>query len=81
MANDIKTSALIEKYLNYKLVVQERSEKTVDEYRLDLRSFFRFVIAQRNGIDTEGEEYAELSVESVDEEFVKPLPLLRSLSI
>lgn len=79
MANDIKTSALIEKYLNYKLVVQERSEKTVDEYRLDLRSFFRFIIAQRNGIDTEGDEFAELSIESVDEEFVKTVTSLEIL--
>ncbi|MBR7083387.1 MAG: site-specific integrase, partial [Clostridia bacterium] len=51
--NHIETSELIERYLQYKLVVQERSQKTVDEYRLDLRQFFRFLVAKRHCIDVE----------------------------
>ena len=69
--SNIETSELIERYLSYKLVVQERSQKTVDEYRLDLRQFFRFLIAKRDGIPTDGEEYENLSIEEVDGEFVK----------
>ncbi|MBO4354223.1 MAG: tyrosine recombinase XerC [Clostridia bacterium] len=69
--SNIETSELIERYLSYKLVVQERSQKTVDEYRLDLRQFFRFLIAKRDGIPTDGEEYDNLSIEEVDGEFVK----------
>ena len=73
MSNEkrIETSELIERYLSYKLVVQERSEKTVDEYRLDLRQFFRFLVAKKRKISTESDEYEELSIEEVDEEFVK----------
>ncbi len=69
--SNIETSELIERYLQYKLVVQERSQKTVDEYRLDLRQFFRFLIAKRRGIPTYSEEYDNISIEEVDEEFVK----------
>lgn len=73
MSNEkrIETSELIERYLSYKLVVQERSEKTVDEYRLDLRQFFRFVVAKRHGVMTDSDEYENLSIEEVDEAFVK----------
>ena len=69
--SNIETSELIERYLSYKLVVQERSQKTVDEYRLDLRQFFRFLIARRDGIPADSEEYENLSIEEVDGEFVK----------
>ena len=67
--NHIETSELIERYLQYKLVVQERSQKTVDEYRLDLRQFFRFLVAKRRHIDTESDEYENLSIEEVDADF------------
>ena len=69
--NNIETSELIERYLQYKLVVQERSEKTVDEYRLDLRQFFRFLIAKKRRIDTESDEYEKISIEEVDADFVR----------
>ena len=68
--NHIETSELIERYLQYKLVVQERSQKTVDEYRLDLRQFFRYLVAKKHHIDTESDEYEELSIEEVDADFV-----------
>ena len=68
-----ETSDLIEKFLTYKLVVQGRSEKTVSEYHLDLRLFFRYVIATRTGIDTEGEEFEKIDISIVDEEFVKSI--------
>ena len=73
MSNEgrVETSELIEKYLQYKLVVQERSEKTVDEYRLDLRQFFRFLVAKRHGLPTDGDEFEKISIEEVDADFVR----------
>ena len=73
MSNEtrIETSDLIERYLTYKLVIEGRSEKTVDEYRLDLRQFFRFIVAKRQKISPESEEYEQLSIAEVDGEFVK----------
>lgn len=69
--NHIETSELIERYLQYKLVVQERSQKTVDEYRLDLRQFFRFLVAKKHHIDADSDEYEKLSIEEVDADFVR----------
>lgn len=61
-----ETSELIERFLRYKLVIQGRSEKTVEEYHLDLRLFFRFIIAGRNGIDTAADEFDEIDISCVD---------------
>ena len=66
-----ETSDLIEKFLTYKLVVQGRSEKTIAEYNLDLRLFFRYIIATRNGIDLDGKEFDNIDISIVDEKFVK----------
>ena len=44
MAESVKiasdTSPVVERFLRYKLVVQGRSPKTVEEYRIDLHTFF-----------------------------------------
>ncbi|MBQ0124880.1 MAG: tyrosine recombinase XerC [Clostridiales bacterium] len=69
--NPIETSPLIEKYLTYKSAVQERTEKTVENYRVDLRVFFRYLVAKRHGIDPESDEGAEISIEEVDADFVR----------
>lgn len=73
MSNEerVETSELIEKYLQYKLVVQERSEKTVDEYRLDLRQFFRYLVARKHGLRPDSEECENISIAEVDADFVR----------
>ena len=38
------TSPVVERFLRYKLVIQGRSPKTVEEYRLDLHTFFVYQI-------------------------------------
>lgn len=71
-----ETSELIERFLRYKLVIQGRSPKTVEEYHLDLRLFFRFIIARRRGIDVESEEFNEIDISCVDEEFSRSIKTL-----
>ena len=44
------TSPVVERFLRYKLVVQGRSPKTVEEYRIDLHTFFSYLIATRAGL-------------------------------
>ena len=68
-----ETSPLIEKFLNYKLVIQGRSPKTVDEYHLDLRLFFRYIISRQNGISTSSEEFEKINISIVDERFVRTI--------
>ena len=42
-------SQIMREFAGYKLVIQGRSPRTVNEYMLDLRTFFRFLIAKRQG--------------------------------
>lgn len=71
-----ETSELIERFLRYKLVIQGRSPKTVDEYHLDLKLFFRFLIARKKRIDTESEGFDKIDVSCVDEEFSRGITTL-----
>ncbi len=62
---------IIQEFISYKSVIQGCSSKTVDEYVLDLKIFFKFLIASRCGISTDGEEFEEVSIDSVDLEMVQ----------
>jgi len=58
-------SSLIQEYAAYKRTIQGCSQKTVDEYLLDLRTFFRFLVARENEIDVESEEFTKLDVSGI----------------
>ena len=68
-----ETSPLLERFITYKLVIQGRSPKTVCEYHLDLRLFFRFIIATKNGTDVFSAVFEKIDISCVDEEFVKKI--------
>lgn len=59
----------VRNFISYKLTVQGRSQKTMDEYALDLRTFFRFLLAKRNGKDARSmsdEELEGINITNVD---------------
>ena len=58
-------SSLIQEYASYKLTLQGCSPKTVQEYLLDLRTFFRFLLARERDIDPQSEEFNQIDVSSV----------------
>ena len=58
-------------FKSYKLTIQNRSLKTVEEYLLDLDLFFRYVIASREGIELEGEKFDSINISNIDLDFVK----------
>lgn len=65
--------SLIRDFVSYKRTVQERSQKTVDEYALDLRTFFRYLLLKRSGTDPQNvtdEEFAAVDITGVDAELV-----------
>lgn len=64
-------SLLLRDFASYKLAIKGCSPKTVDEYMLDLRTFFRFIIADRNSIDPSSEEFEKISLKCVDAEFLR----------
>ena len=60
---------IVRNFVKYKLTVQGRSQKTMDEYALDLRTFFRFIVVRRHGGDARNmseEELAAVDITGVD---------------
>ena len=69
MAVEISTSEfsdIVQEFASYKLGIQGCSQKTVQEYLLDLRTFFRYLIAKERHIDPESDAFLELDVRCVD---------------
>ena len=73
---DYRTEApeIIRSFLNYHENIIGHSRKTVDEYYLDLRTFFRYMKLIRSGLprDTDLEE---ISIADVDLDFVRSVTL------
>ena len=66
-------SSLIQEYASYKLTLQGCSPKTVQEYLLDLRTFFRFLLARERDIDPASEEFNQIDVSSIGLERLKKI--------
>jgi len=64
---------IIEEFTSYKLTIQNRSLKTIEQYKIDLTLLFKYLKAFRNGIATEGEEFAKIDISDVDLEFVRSI--------
>lgn len=63
----------VRNFVSYKLTVQGRSQKTMDEYAIDLRTFFRFLSAQRQGIEPKSldeESFARIDISGIDMAFI-----------
>ena len=58
-------SSLIQEYASYKRSIQGCSQKTVDEYLLDLRTFFRYLVAREKDIPFRSEKFFELDISGV----------------
>ena len=62
---------LVRDFASYKSAIQNCSVKTVSEYLLDLRTFFRFLVADKQGISPESEEFIKIDIHEIDLEFIK----------
>ena len=62
---------ILREFASYKRVIQGRSIKTVDEYMLDLRTFFRYLKLERG----EGciEKFSEISIADINLDFIKQI--------
>ena len=72
-------SPVVERFLRYKLIIQGRSAQTVNEYRGDLHLFFSYLVATRSGMDPKDGCLDYVSIECVDDEFVKKVTTLEIL--
>ncbi len=63
---------IVQKYLNYKRSVQNRSPKTVFQYYHDLRTYGRFLLLKRHKSDYDGIEFNEIPFsDAKDSLFIK----------
>ena len=63
---DVKEfSSIVQEFASYKLSIQGCSPKTVQEYLLDLRTFFRYLLARERDIDFASDAFYEIDVSSV----------------
>ncbi len=63
-------SPALREFASYKSGIQNCSQKTVSEYMTDLRTFLRYIIASRSGIDPASDEFKNIDLRSVDLQFL-----------
>ena len=66
--------AIIRDFLTYHQTIQGHSRKTVEEYYLDLRGFFRFLRLERGQVPP-GTPMEEISIDTVDLDLVRSVTL------
>ena len=62
---------IIKEFLNYKLAIQGCSVKTVEEYALDLKNFFKYYLAVKQGKSPDKETLEKTSILSLNLDAVK----------
>ena len=62
---------VLKDYASYTVSIKGNSEKTVCEYLLDLRTFFRFYIVKKDELTLSDDEFEKLSIKSITVEDVK----------
>ena len=58
---------VLQDYAAYTATIKGNSEKTICEYLLDLRTFFRFYLMKKSGKDLDLDEFEKLSISNIDE--------------
>lgn len=63
----------VQQFAIYKRTIQGCSEKTVNEYMLDLRTFFRYLLAIENHIEIDSDEFIKIDVSSIDAKYLSKI--------
>ncbi len=53
---------VLKEYASYLFAIKGNGEKTVCEYLLDLRTFFRYYLAEKKGLSLDGEKIEDISI-------------------
>ena len=65
-------SAVIREFAGYKSVIQGCSQRTVEQYLIDLRTFFRYLLSEgKPEILRDPEKFKQVTVESVDLDYLR----------
>ncbi|MBR2343366.1 MAG: tyrosine recombinase XerC [Clostridia bacterium] len=71
-SDEFKTFPLVlREYAAYNVTIKGNSEKTICEYLLDLRTFFRFMLMRREGQDLSREDFERKSIVMITEDDVR----------
>ena len=62
--------ATVQEFAAYKSGIQNCSNKTVSEYLMDLRTFLRYIVATRCGIDLESEDFLYIDISRLDLDYM-----------
>lgn len=75
--SDYRTEApqILRDFLSYHETIKAHSKRTVDEYFLDLRNFFRYLKQVRNPQKYKGLEFDEIDIMDIDLQFVSTVTL------
>ena len=63
--------AILKEYASHTVTIKGNSEKTVCEYLLDLRTFFRFFIMKNENSDLDEEQFEKISIRDIGIEDIK----------
>lgn len=76
MKHEILLSAppIIRDFLTYNETIKGKSSRSVNEYYLDLQTFFRYILMIRGKVDKKT-EFNEISIESVDAELISTITI------
>ncbi|MGN0452931.1 MAG: tyrosine recombinase XerC [Ruminococcus sp.] len=76
MATDFTKEAfpILKEYLFYLQTIKEKSVRTVNEYFIDLRTFFRFMKLNR-GVVKADIPFEDISIEDIDLDFIRSITL------
>ena len=64
---------LVQDFVAYKQVIMGNSPKTVCEYLLDLRTFFRYLEAVRLGIDPDDPDFEKIDISKIDLAYIEKI--------
>ena len=76
MKHDVLLSAptIIRDFLTYNEVIKGKSSKTIDEYYLDLQTFFRYILSVRGKAD-KNTPFEKIDISSVDAELIRSVTI------
>lgn len=69
-----KAPHIVKEYLYYLQTIKAKSPKTVDEYYIDLRTFFRYIKSVR-GLVPVGTDFDKIKIDDVDLDLIKTITL------
>lgn len=70
----LSSPPIIRDFLTYSETIKGKSSRSVDEYYLDLQTFFRYILMIRGKVD-KNTEFNEISIEPVDAELISSVTI------